>query len=119
MIIKNEKIIIKKISEKCMRFYSSVVAEFRSLWGSGLMNLIMPRKVSRKKCFPSVILRLAWRGVVYFVGRERNARIFNDVSSFPLDVPAQVMHSVQLRLHNDQIASFSEFCCWWKFSYVV
>jgi hypothetical protein len=102
-----------------MGFYSSVVAEFRSLWGIGLMNLNMPREVCTEKCFPSIILRLAWSGVVYFVGRERNARIFNDVSSFPLDVPAQVMHSVQLRLHNDQIASFSEFCCWWKFSYVV
>jgi len=68
------------------------------------MNLNMPREVCTEKCFPSIILRLAWSGVVYFVGRERNARIFNDVSSFPLDVPAQVMHSAQLRLHNEQIA---------------
>ena len=50
------------------------------------------------KALISIVLKIAWRAFIYFVWRERNRRLHNELAETPLQLLEQVKDVVRIKL---------------------
>ena len=66
--------------------------------GSWLEELEWAIQRIKGKALISIVLRIAWKAFIYFVWRERNRRLHNDLSENPEKLLARIKEVVRIKL---------------------